>query len=1549
MKKTLAVLKTDPITHQVEKPDILLQRRDGKVLGKILYDNLNMSISGSALDEVNFDVYKMIDGKKNPLWDDIVDLKLINVIGFKRYEITVSKTDTSDMVKNVTGKSLECELSRPIYDLHINDDDYFEYQSEDNMDSNGNIIPIKYYNPTDEKHSLLHLLLADKAPDWSIGNVPAYLTITNLGKKDFIPARSFQRTFTIDGQTIYDFLVGDLAAETNTVYDFDTYNRVINIYDKFEIGEDTNTFINNRNLASSIKVEGNADSLKNCFKVIGGDDVITNYLSIVNLTGNYIWHFSDLQYNDMPEDLANAIKEYISYKDELSDEYYGGYDVFNKLIESGKEVDATLKSCGTLQNMSSLPLPSDSNLGDYYYVTSAKQYYVSNGTEWVICGAFARLCSAYDYMSYLTDTMIPSISLKSTTADAQAQLLQSNLNSTSVAVNNLSIYNANSFDGITNNVVAYAKVILDSRYQIENVKEVSNYPRYNTSSHVWTGKLKITKRTDDNDTKTFVISVNINDNELNFAKQKTMKVLANNSMVDVDNDVLAYITSEDRAKLVAYFQKYCLNSLQSFYNGYQACLSVLMSLQSSSTNSSVYDSLYNTYRIRLSAVEQVCHLRQAQVNEQQLLIYQITTEKNQLQNKADFKTYLNNINPTYWKLFNSYRREDTYQNDNYVSDGLTDGQIITKCKELLDYANYQISMACQLQRTLTIDMNNLMIMKEFESFWDKFAIFNYIRVQTDDEVLKLRLMQIDIDFNSIDQLNVGFAENISGNGNILNDVYDTIIQMNNIATSYNSTKQQVEQSQYKISQVGEWINNGLNASKVMITTSDENEVTVNNYGINLKDMSDEGNYGSFQTRLIGKGFFFTTDDWETVATALGQIYIKDSELDGHWATGLIADNIIGNLIAGQSLKITNDKGSVVIDGDTAKFTDISIHYTDAKGNYVHIGGDSSRIFAIGHEGNEQMYFDSELNKMIMRGVTIEWSTSTTPEIADINGLTQKLNGIDDYLDQLDDRIQTYSQSTDPSVDWTSTADKEKHKGDIWFDTANNLTKRWTGASWEVITDSELETLAKSKAQIFTDQPVPPYSVGDLWFNGSSDDIMTCISPRMSGAYVSSDWQKRNKYIDMFSVEEKGYQNASQVTTITENTISTTNLIAQNLHVNSANINGLITASQINTTGLIAENISADTISGKIIYGGYINGASITGTGLISTGTNGTTTINGGTFKSIGNNSMSNVIELSYNTLYTYLRPNGLAILDTTSTHQDITTVGSNGISIQHIPFDGSESYTTTINYFGVNTTNISANSISVSGSCNCNGSLNINKYFSFGDNAYTYGTSTGTTNSLVYKVSIDGVGGDNDIPSANWVKQYVAYNSPERTVKPYKDTTRISSSSGTHNFMYNLQMDQGMTGSGAYDKAFQYYYGYVSGSLSDIRLKENIRPIEDFSDKYMKLVPIQYNFFNDINCVFKGTHFGFSAQDVANIFNDDSLAIICREHQEDESANRYLNGDDAYILDKDELHALHVQMIQKQQREIESLKFQNVSLEGRIAILEQIVNQLSSQINQITN
>ena len=47
-----------------------------------------------------------------------------------------------------------------------------------------------------------------------------------------------------------------------------------------------------------------------------------------------------------------------------------------------------------------------------------------------------------------------------------------------------------------------------------------------------------------------------------------------------------------------------------------------------------------------------------------------------------------------------------------------------------------------------------------------------------------------------------------------------------------------------------------------------------------------------------------------------------------------------------------------------------------------------------------------------------------------------------------------------------------------------------------------------------------------------------------------------------------------------------------------------------------------------------------------------------------------------------------------------------------------------------------------------------------------------------------------------------------------------------------------------------------------------------------------------------------------------------------------------YKLDKDELHAMHIQMIQKQHKEIEQLKLENVQIKGELDILKQRLERM---------
>lgn len=129
--------------------------------------------------------------------------------------------------------------------------------------------------------------------------------------------------------------------------------------------------------------------------------------------------------------------------------------------------------------------------------------------------------------------------------------------------------------------------------------------------------------------------------------------------------------------------------------------------------------------------------------------------------------------------------------------------------------------------------------------------------------------------------------------------------------------------------------------------------------------------------------------------------------------------------------------------------------------------------------------------------------------------------IADLSTQIDGKAETWRQSTDPAANWTTDELKAQHKGDLWNNTENQKTYIYNGSAWQEMTSTPPQAVFDAidgKAQIFVSQPKPPYSIGDLWFDSTSADIMTCVTARESGSYVAGDWQKRNKYTDNSAVD-----------------------------------------------------------------------------------------------------------------------------------------------------------------------------------------------------------------------------------------------------------------------------------------------------------------------------------------------------------------------------------------------------------------------------------------------
>ena len=136
--------------------------------------------------------------------------------------------------------------------------------------------------------------------------------------------------------------------------------------------------------------------------------------------------------------------------------------------------------------------------------------------------------------------------------------------------------------------------------------------------------------------------------------------------------------------------------------------------------------------------------------------------------------------------------------------------------------------------------------------------------------------------------------------------------------------------------------------------------------------------------------------------------------------------------------------------------------------------------------------------------------------------------------QIDGSITTWfyavapTASNAPAVDWTTTALKNNHLGDLYYDTTTGYCYRYqldnNVYSWSKITDTDVskaladaakaQDTADNKRRVFVTTPTPPYDIGDLWVGGSTGDIKKCKTTKTSSqSYAAADWELASKYTD----------------------------------------------------------------------------------------------------------------------------------------------------------------------------------------------------------------------------------------------------------------------------------------------------------------------------------------------------------------------------------------------------------------------------------------------------
>ncbi|MCI1646917.1 MAG: hypothetical protein LKI39_07810 [Bacteroides sp.] len=139
-----------------------------------------------------------------------------------------------------------------------------------------------------------------------------------------------------------------------------------------------------------------------------------------------------------------------------------------------------------------------------------------------------------------------------------------------------------------------------------------------------------------------------------------------------------------------------------------------------------------------------------------------------------------------------------------------------------------------------------------------------------------------------------------------------------------------------------------------------------------------------------------------------------------------------------------------------------------------------------------------------------------------NYVDNTLQGIiSDIQAQLDGKIESWFQDSDPAAAWNTNELKAKHVGDMWYSETAKLLKRYsTSYTWITIEDKKAvdayalagtaKDTADGKRRVFITTPTVPYDIGDLWTDGTN--LRRCATAKTaSQSYNVNDWVLATTY------------------------------------------------------------------------------------------------------------------------------------------------------------------------------------------------------------------------------------------------------------------------------------------------------------------------------------------------------------------------------------------------------------------------------------------------------
>lgn len=267
-----------------------------------------------------------------------------------------------------------------------------------------------------------------------------------------------------------------------------------------------------------------------------------------------------------------------------------------------------------------------------------------------------------------------------------------------------------------------------------------------------------------------------------------------------------------------------------------------------------------------------------------------------------------------------YWIEGEYSNENYAeTEDMPFEERLTLSRELMLAAQEDLSRAAKPKYETTVNAINFLRIKEFETFSEQLELGRLITIEkSDGNFFQPALMEISFNLGTAEDFSMSFSTATRPNSTSLS-LADILKETSSVSKTVVSNWSDLTDYSKNKETITNLIEKPLDSTlRAAIGNMANQQFTIDETGIlgrkiEKAESGEDGEtaekFSPRQVRLINNVLLFTEDNWLTSSLALGEVSLDDNTT----AYGLIADVLVGNLIMGSNLKISNESNTITLD------------------------------------------------------------------------------------------------------------------------------------------------------------------------------------------------------------------------------------------------------------------------------------------------------------------------------------------------------------------------------------------------------------------------------------------------------------------------------------------------------------------------------------------------------------------------------------------------------------------------------------------------------------